>query len=190
METSIRFLRKQRNLTLAELSMRSGLTTAHLSMIERGKRQPSMQSIQKIADALQVDKEVFWWNSVTRPMSKEANYSLVHTRERVVYSGRYNDKLRYEDITVNPSWDKINKVNMSGIIGKLKPSCNTNPFAPTSHRGNELVYIISGDMICEIENEEVCMTTGDSLVIEAGMAHRFRNESERDVEVLMVRLMP
>ena len=52
METSIRFLRKQRNLTLAELSMRSGLTTAHLSMIERGKRQPSMQSIQKIADAL------------------------------------------------------------------------------------------------------------------------------------------
>ena len=60
METSIRFLRKQRNLTLAELSMRSGLTTAYLSMIERGKRQPSMQSIQKIADALQVDKEVFW----------------------------------------------------------------------------------------------------------------------------------
>ena len=58
-ETNIRFLRKQRNLTLAELSMRSGLTTAHLSMIERGKRQPSMQSIQKIADALQVDKEVF-----------------------------------------------------------------------------------------------------------------------------------
>ena len=45
-------------------------------------------------------------------------------------------------------------------------------------------------MICEIENEEVCITTGDSLVIEAGMAHRFRNESERDVEVLMVRLMP
>ena len=76
--------------------MRSGLTTAHFSMIERGKRQPSMQSIQKIADALQVDKEVFWWNSVTRPMSKDANYSLVHTRERVVYSGRYNDNMYFK----------------------------------------------------------------------------------------------
>lgn len=189
MKTSIRFLRKKRHMTLTQLSRKTGITAAHLSMIERDKREPSLQALQKIADALEVDKEVFWWNSVIRDPASTANYRLIHKEERPIYHGTYNSGLVYEDITRNiPSTDNPDNIDLLGLVGKLAPGCNTNPYAPTQHPGKEFVYLLKGEMICEIECEKILMKEGDSLIIEAGMAHRFINASDEQVEVMMVRI--
>ncbi len=50
----LQHLRKQKNLTQEEVSGRSGLSIQFVGEIERGKRNPSLSSVKKIASALDV----------------------------------------------------------------------------------------------------------------------------------------
>jgi len=45
----IRHFRRQRSLSLAQLSLDSGLSVSYISEIERGVKQPSLDSIDKLA---------------------------------------------------------------------------------------------------------------------------------------------
>lgn len=187
MKTSIRYLRKKRGMTLKELSEKTGITVAHLSLIERDKRDPSVQTLEKIAKVLQVDVETFWWNTVESLDGNSADYDLVRSDERKVYQGVYNDKLIYEYVTSSAKWGPNTTGEMEGYIAKLAPGGNTNPFAPTIHKTDEFVYVIKGKMICEIEDKKLVMSQGDSVTIKKNMSHRFINEFDEELEVLMVR---
>lgn len=50
--TRIRTLRVQRRWSQQELSLRAGISTPHISSIERGKRFPSLEYALRLADAL------------------------------------------------------------------------------------------------------------------------------------------
>lgn len=50
----IRFLRHKRSLTQQEVGYRTGISTPHISAIERGQRQPSLEYAVRIAEALGV----------------------------------------------------------------------------------------------------------------------------------------
>lgn len=53
----IAFLRKQRGLTQLTLSADTGLATSFISDLELGKRNPSIETLWKIAEALDVTLE-------------------------------------------------------------------------------------------------------------------------------------
>ncbi len=180
-------MRKQRGMTLEELSAKTGITAAHLSLIERDKRDPSIQTLNKIAKALEVDTEVFWWNTVETPSEQKAEYDLVRCDERKKYHGVYNDKLTYEYVTNNCVDGGQNIDHIEGYIAKVAPGGNTNPFAPTVHKADEFVYVIKGSMICQVEETKIEMQQGDCITIKGNMAHRFINDFDDEVEVLMVR---
>ncbi len=50
-------IRRERSLSQEELSFRSGLTRAYLSGLEAGRRNPTIVSLHKLAEALGVDIE-------------------------------------------------------------------------------------------------------------------------------------
>lgn len=56
----IRSFRKKRNMSLQELARRAELSVSYLSEIERGKKQPTLETIDKLASALNVSKEGFF----------------------------------------------------------------------------------------------------------------------------------
>jgi transcriptional regulator with XRE-family HTH domain len=51
---AIKFCRQQRNLTQPELAERAGISPSYLSVLEKGKRDPSFSMIEKIARALDI----------------------------------------------------------------------------------------------------------------------------------------
>lgn len=51
---AIKVCRSAKRISLRELAQRVGLSTAYLSMIESGKREPSLSRIKQIAKALEV----------------------------------------------------------------------------------------------------------------------------------------
>jgi transcriptional regulator with XRE-family HTH domain len=55
----VRALRKTRRLTLRELADHAGLYHTTISELERGVTDPSLDTLQRIADALQVSISVF-----------------------------------------------------------------------------------------------------------------------------------
>lgn len=54
----IRNLREERNYTLSDLSDKAGLSISYLSEIERGAKRPSIKTIDKIANALNVSRNL------------------------------------------------------------------------------------------------------------------------------------
>ena len=50
----IRFLRKQRNLSIEDLALEAGVNKNYLSDLERGARNPSLKILSKIATALKI----------------------------------------------------------------------------------------------------------------------------------------
>jgi transcriptional regulator with XRE-family HTH domain len=53
----IRQIRKEKNITQEELALEAGLNRAYVGYIERGERNPSTETIAKIAKALKVPLE-------------------------------------------------------------------------------------------------------------------------------------
>ena len=62
----VRKLRKQRNLTLKDLSRRAKVNIGTLSGIERNEGNPTNETLQKIADTLGVDVADLWAPMVAR----------------------------------------------------------------------------------------------------------------------------
>jgi len=54
-QLKIASLRKQRGITLSQLSEMTGLNRSNLSLIERGLREPGIEMFQKILDALDAE---------------------------------------------------------------------------------------------------------------------------------------
>lgn len=55
----LRILREKAGLTVAELADRAGLHRVHVYQLEAGKRAPTWDTVQKLADALGVKTDDF-----------------------------------------------------------------------------------------------------------------------------------
>ena len=56
----LRELRKEKDLAQDKLAMKDGLNPSYVGFIERAQRNPTLETIQKLASALEVDiKELF-----------------------------------------------------------------------------------------------------------------------------------
>ena len=87
----IRQLRQKRNMTLQDLSKCSGLSVSYLSEIELGKKQPSLETIEKLSQALNISRRSDFWQSLGTVglgdkialLRQEKDLSLSELAERV-----------------------------------------------------------------------------------------------------------
>lgn len=57
-ENAVRVLREHRGLTLKQVAEACGVTSSHISQIEKGKRSMSTEVLKKLAEVLRVDVEL------------------------------------------------------------------------------------------------------------------------------------
>ena len=69
-------IRKAQNLTMKQVSERSDISESMLSLIESGKRTPSVRSAQRIAAALGVE-----WTKFFEPINRKEEQSLETERQ-------------------------------------------------------------------------------------------------------------
>ena len=189
METNIRHIRRQQHMTLKDLAEKTGLTDAYLSMIERGRREPTLATLFKIAKALGVTAESLWTETVyDSAAEKDSGSVLVRKQNRhtkVLYPG-----VEYASLTINELVGGRNR-GLIGHFGRLLPGADSNPDSRSArHDEDEFTYIIRGSMVAELAEERLLLEAGDSLVIRKGTPHRFLNESEEPVEYILVRAVP
>jgi len=66
---TIKRLRIEREISQQDLAKDAGLTPSFLSLVENGRRQPSLVVIRRLADALAVPEEILIWDAVELPHS-------------------------------------------------------------------------------------------------------------------------
>lgn len=55
---AIKFCRQQRNMTQPQLAEQASLSASYISVLEQGKRDPSLSALESIAQALQIPLSV------------------------------------------------------------------------------------------------------------------------------------
>jgi transcriptional regulator with XRE-family HTH domain len=168
----LRELRLERGKSMRSLARSSGLSTNALSMIERGKTSPSVSTLYKIADALEVPITAFFR---LEPPRQDIVFRKSTERTRVNLTKGIWEGLGGESFIghVEPFMITLNSGATSGPFGML-------------HSGHEFVFCLSGHIQYEVEGYFFDLYPGDSLLFAAQLRHRWRNSGEETAEAVIV----
>ena len=85
---AIRLCRTQRGLSQAKLAKTAGISVSYLSLLERGKRDPTLSTIEKIASALDVPVSILVFLAANDEdmsgLSSELREKLSYTALRLI----------------------------------------------------------------------------------------------------------
>lgn len=166
----IRDIRKAKNLTIKDVSEKAGVTIGLISQIERNLANPSLKSLQKIADVLEVPVVSFFSPRMKNPGP------VIHSAEQRELSSTQNN-VSYWQITPD------NSTSLGMILAVYEPGAKTNEFL-FLHTGIECCYIIEGTMKIILGHREYTMEAGDSITINGMSPHYIENPGENKLKTL------
>lgn len=158
-------------LSLQELSGLTGLTPSFLSQVERDQTEPSISSLRRIAEALQVP--IFYFL-----MDEEAHRPVVRRHERRVLK-MAGDGVTYE--LLSPP-DLINR-KMEIVVTRMAPGAAGGDH-PVTHPGEEFILVVRGSALIKVAEEEHLLDEGDSIYFHAAIPHHIRNVGSGELEIL------
>lgn len=174
--SEVRQLRKARGLTIRMLSERTGISLSHLSAIERGTTNPSMDFLTEIARALDVSLD---WFFARRPGAGPLERAYVvrgqNRRNLNALYGQEERELGYSDALLSSS---IGGQFYMGLA--VYPPFSERPEHPLQeHEGEEHGMVLEGELDMRIGDEVVTLYEGDSYSFDARIPHSARNRSDR-----------
>ncbi|MEW2009546.1 MULTISPECIES: helix-turn-helix domain-containing protein [Microbacterium] len=158
----LRWLRKQRGMTLTDLADATGISTSTLSRLETGQRRPSLELLLPLARAHRVPLD----DLVGAP---DVGDPRVRLKPRRVH-GRI----------VVPLTPHAGPVQAWKI---LIPGSQVNP-RPRAHEGREWLYVLSGTMRLILGTRDLRMAAGEVAEFDTHVPHWFGSADGEPAEVL------
>jgi len=165
---ALRASRKALGLTMQTVADRAGLSVGFISQVERGITAPSLASLVSIASVL--DKPL----SDFLPQSTKAR-ELTRQSDRVQYKVA-DGGLSYERISTTFQGSTLRSVVVHEPPG--------HRVEPISHAGEEMFYVLSGEITVEIESQRSILRAGDSIHFDSRKVHSTWNHSDQTASVL------
>lgn len=85
---AIKLCRTQKNLKQSELAEKANISVSYLSLLEKGKRDPSFSTVEKVADALEVPISILMFLAAEKDelseVSPELAEKLAHTALQLI----------------------------------------------------------------------------------------------------------
>ena len=157
----LRELRNERGLSIRALAERSGLNVNTLSMIENSKTSPSVSTLQQVATALEVPINTFF---ETQIYPQAIVYQRAGNRQSAAFTHG----------TLADLGAGFARSDLEPFVVTLESQADSGD-TPIVHTGLEFVYCLEGCITYEVEGETFTLDSGDSLLFEAHLPHRWRN---------------
>jgi transcriptional regulator with XRE-family HTH domain len=170
----LRNLRQQREMTLQDLAELTDLSPSMLSLVERGRAAPSIQSLIVIANALNVtmsDLIVSDPPDEERIVIRSSDQPFVKTAQNVIRRLLREDRSR----------------GISLAINEYEPETGSS-LKRGSHSGFEYGFVLEGVLTIELENVTYQLKAGDLIAFESKRPHRFWNKGSKRVRTLWINL--
>lgn len=164
-------LRQERGLSLRALARECGLSVNAISRIERGETSPTVTSLQRLAQALDVGMMEFF-----RAAPERATI-LVREHERL--------RTRGEGVIIESLGTGLHAQRLGPFLMTLMPGAS-GAEEPISHGGEEFVYCLEGEVDYLIRDDWQRLKAGDSLLFHASQEHLCRNTSLEKTRLLLV----
>jgi len=171
----IRELRKEKNVTLEELSQKSGVALATLSRMENGKMPGTLKSHNKICKALGVSIADLY-----RELEDESKTVESVTRENRTEHFVHAKKAKYE-LLVSRTLDKKIMPLMMKLSGGGTTQKEQNPPGV-----EKFIYVMTGTFDARIGKDSYTLKRGDSLYFDASLPHMFKNNTKSGAEAICI----
>lgn len=171
----VKDLRKEKGLTLKQLSEASGVQIATLSRIEHQKMTGTLESHMKIAKALDVELTDLYSNIVEDEQSIE-----IHTPNSKTDMFVHTDKSSYEILT-----NKVLSKKMMPVLLKIEPQGKTN--MERNQAGSEkFIYVLDGQIEVNIGGVLYPLSKNNSLYFDASTEHFINNNGSKLAKIFCV----
>ncbi len=168
----IRDLRRQKKITLIELSKITGIAQATLSRMETGLMLGTIKSHQKIAETLGISLGELYRDLDTR-LEKIA-YQTASIDRKI---SSKSDQLKYELLTQEISKKKITPLLLT-LAGHGKSETEK------SERGVEKFYLVlEGTIIIHLDQKEYTLNPYDTLYFDASIPHHLSNPAAKQARI-------
>lgn len=167
----LREIRLGQGKSLRALAREAGISHGLLSQVENGKTRPSFKTLLSLANTLRV------------PLAEL--FPGPERRNRVVRRSdparELHTSLHATDLLLTPD----NSGDFSVVLAHVVPQSTSGG---TYHHpgGQELVYILHGELVLIVGEEEFLLASGDAITLMASEPHGWRNESSGVVEAIWV----
>jgi transcriptional regulator with XRE-family HTH domain len=171
----VRALREAMDLSLRDLSERTGVSAPMLSQVERGETSPTLAVATKIAAGLDL--------SLSQLLRLDEASHVVITR-RADRRTRRRDGHRVDELTPPLPGQRAELT-----LHALDPGASTGgPGDPPIHEpgSRETIYVNSGRAALVVDGERYELAEGDSVTFDADLPHHFENEGDEPAELLAV----
>lgn len=153
----IRARRQEMGLSLRELAEQVGLTASFLSQIERDLTSPSIESLRKISDALEVPIFHFL-------LEVEKKSPVVRQDERITLT-LPNSDLSYKLLTPDLSR------KMEAFLAERRPG-QEKLTLPLRQETEEFIYVLQGQLEIQLGEDVYQLGPGDTIYFEGAMIRR------------------
>ena len=173
---TINKIRKERKMTLKELSEKTSLSTGYLSQFERGLTSIAIESLQTISKALDVDMDAFF----SKPKSKIKDESpIIRSYDREI--GKISTKIIQYYLVKD-----VENAAFLPRIYEVMPKDKDAHAKTYVHEGVEFIYILEGILTLSYKNQIYEMYPEDSAYISSEIAHNWENNTNKKVKMLVI----
>lgn len=168
----LRILREEREVSMRSLARRSGLSANALSMIERGLTSPSVSTLTKLANALEVPIMAFFRQE---PQRQRVVFCKAAERSHLPFPKGLWEGLGGEYFTGH----------MEAFVLTLEAGGSSGPHGMI-HTGHEFIFCLRGQLEYEVDGQNYLLEPGDSLIFAARINHRWRNSGSKVANAILV----
>ncbi|GGM94035.1 transcriptional regulator [Thermopolyspora flexuosa] len=170
---NVRAQRAHRGMTLDELALRSGVSRGMLIQIEQGRTNPSINTLNRIADALGVSVGRLVEVSDT-PVVRVVHASDVVTMWRGERGGSARLLVGSDLPAILELWD-----------WRLGPGEHHDSDAHAAGT-RELLTVLTGELTLSVYGKSHVIRKDEAVLFTADRPHRYANEGEEEVRFVMV----
>jgi len=174
---TIRAVRTNRGLTLAQMSEATGLSKGLLSRIENAQVSPPIATLAKISHALDVPISIYF----EEEEPDEKTYSVIrkNARKQVTRKGT-KIGFTYYSLTGKKSHHLMEAFVVSFPVIAKEPSVLFD------HPGHEFLLVLKGRMQLVYGKERIRLDTGDAIHFDPSTPHRGQNTGKQECECLVI----
>ena len=176
----IRNLRKQKKMNAKELAQDAGISYGMLSLLESGSTQGSVETLRKIAKVLDITLAYLFTNenSINEIITDE---SMIIVRKDKRKKISFPDPLYTCELLVP---------NLQGdiefLLVHLEAQRITNDILPHTKGGEECNYVLKGEIVITLQDNEYVLAEGDCIRFNPEIPHKIENKTDKQASYLSV----
>jgi len=174
----IKKYRESMNMSLADLSEKTGFSPAFLSQLENHLISPPLGALMKIARALDIEIGKLFGQKGSAP------YTIVRKDERIPTSRvASKEGVRYGYSYESLAPDKINR-KMEPFLVTLEPGSKKG--VPYSHDGEEFLFVLEAKVEIQLGEHRDVLEVGDSIYYDSKLDHRVACADDNPARIVAV----